>query len=111
MVRGQDFASLLSNYTCENISGAVNNWFGGNVPRYCNPEYDDLLAQLNAEGDQIKRQELVKALNDHLIQNYVVLPLTYRGSVSGFSNRVLGGRINPWDSELWNIADWTASSG
>ncbi|MCA9997182.1 MAG: peptide ABC transporter substrate-binding protein, partial [Anaerolineales bacterium] len=108
---GQDFASLLANYTCENINGVANNWFGGNVPRYCNPEYDDLLAQLNAEGDPTARQELVKALNDHLVQNYVLLPLTYRGSVSGFSNRVLGGRINPWDAELWNIADWTESSG
>jgi peptide/nickel transport system substrate-binding protein len=108
---GQDFASLFANYTCANVSGAENNWFGNNVNRYCNPEYDALLDQLNAEGDQATRQEIIKQLNDHLVQNYALIPLTYRGSVSGFSNRILGGRVNPWDAELWNIADWTESSG
>lgn len=108
---GQDFDSYLSDYACVNINGADNNWFGGNVTRYCNAEYDALLDDLSAEGDPAKRIELVKAMNDHIVQNYVILPLTYRGSVSGFSNRVLGGRMNPWDAELWNIADWTLATG
>ena len=108
---GQDFGGYLANYACANINGAENNWFGGNVTRYCNEEFDAMLDEFNAEADPARRQELVIAMNDHLVQNYVILPLTNRGAVSGFSNRVLGPRINPWDAELWNVADWTAATG
>lgn len=107
---GLDFGSYLANYDCANINGAHNNWFGGNVTRYCNEEFDSLLAEFNAEADTSRRQELVIAMNDHLVQNYVIIPLTNRGSVAGCSNAVNGCRVNAWDADLHNLADWTAAS-
>ena len=107
---GFDFGSYLANYSCATINGAENNWFGGNVTRYCSEEFDALLAEFNQEGDTARRQELVIEMNDHLVQNYVILPLTSRGSVNGCSNRVIGCRSNGWSNSLNNIADWTAAS-
>ena len=107
---GFDFGSYLANYSCERINGVDNNWFGGNVTRYCSEEYDALLDEFNQEGDTARRQELVIAMNDHLVQNVVIIPLTSRGSVNGCSNRVIGCRSNGWSNSLNNIADWTPAS-
>jgi peptide/nickel transport system substrate-binding protein len=49
-------------------------------------------------------------MNDMLMQDYVMIPLVHRGSPSAAANSLLGVRMNPWDSELWNIADWTRAS-
>ena len=56
-----------------------------------------------------ERAELAKQMNDMLMQDYVMIPLIHRGSPSAHANSLLGVRMNAWDSELWNIADWTRS--
>ena len=45
-----------------------------------------------------------------LVQDDVMIPLVHRGDVSAHANSLLGVRMNSWDSELWNIADWTRAS-
>ena len=57
-------------------------------------------------GPLEKRAELAKAMNDMLIQNYILLPLVDRGRVSAHANSLGGVVLSTWDSELWNIADW-----
>ena len=52
------------------------------------------------------RIRLAKAMNDMLMQDYAMIPLIHRGGVSAHSNTISGVRMNEWDSELWNIADW-----
>ena len=52
------------------------------------------------------RAALVKQLNDLYVQGYYEIPLVNRGIVSAHLNTLMGVRINGWDSELWNIADW-----
>jgi len=38
----------------------------------------------------------------------VVIPLVARRSpVTGVSKQLKGIVANPWDSEMWNIANWT----
>ena len=46
-------------------------------------------------------------MNDMLVQTGAVIPLVYRGSVSAHHNSIEGVAMNAWDSELWNIAEWT----
>jgi peptide/nickel transport system substrate-binding protein len=77
------------------------------VPRYCNPEYDALHAELSATGEQDARDALVVELNDILINDSVLIPLVWRGSVSAFANDIQGvGGLNGWDSEYWNVEEW-----
>ena len=53
-----------------------------------------------------ERAELIKRLNDLHVQNYYEIPLVNRGLVSAHLNTLQGVRMNGWDSELWNIAEW-----
>ncbi len=76
------------------------------MPRYCNADYDALVAEMAKTGDLNERARLAKAMNDKLMQEYIILPLVDRGRVSAHSNTLGGVVLNTWDSELWNAADW-----
>jgi peptide/nickel transport system substrate-binding protein len=108
---GTDPESYLSNWRCEaEISRAENQWLGNNIPRWCNRDYEALVAQMAQTAVLEERAELAKQMNDMLMQDYVMIPLIHRGSPSAHANSLLGVRMNAWDSELWNIADWTRAS-
>ena len=81
-------------------------WQGSNMPRYVNAAYDAMVAEMAVTGDIDRRAELAKAMNDMLMQDYVMIPLVYRGRVSAHSNSLGGVKLNTWDSEMWNIPDW-----
>ena len=103
---GIDPQEFLSGQLCSQIQTRDNNWSNGNNPRSCNPEYDKLFAQLAQTRMGPERAALAKQLNDILVQNYYEIPLVNRGTVSAHLNTLRGVRINGWDSELWNIAEW-----
>ncbi|MFK7802978.1 MAG: peptide ABC transporter substrate-binding protein [Anaerolineae bacterium] len=107
---GQDFAGMFSSWLPNQMPGPDNAWGASNIMRYINDDFVAAYDELAVTGDADARNELLKTLNDTIVQDYGVIPITYRGSVSAAGNDVLGVRINPWDSELWNIADWTRSS-
>ncbi len=103
---GIDPQQHLSEKLCKHVPTPETNWAGGNIPRLCNPDYDELYAQLSQTKVGPDRADLVKQLNDILVQNYYEIPLVNRGGVSAHRNDLQGVQINAWDSELWNIADW-----
>lgn len=105
-----DPETYMGNWRCSEIARTENNWLGNNIPRFCSEAYDALAGQMAETAVLEDRAELAKQMNDILVQEYVLLPLVHRGSVSAHSNSLLGVRINGWDSELWNIADWTRAS-
>ena len=96
----------LSGPLCRHIQTLDNNWALENSARSCDPEFDALFAQLEQSRIGPEREELVKQLNDTHVQNYYEIPLVERGFVSAHLNTLKGVRINGWDSELWNIAEW-----
>lgn len=77
------------------------------MPRFCDADYDALLAEMAGTADIERRAELAIAMNDMLMQNYIMIPLVHRGNVSASANTMQGVKLNAWDSELWNIADWS----
>jgi len=113
---GTDPQSYLANWLCKNSDGSLNianagnQWLGNNVERWCSEEFDALFQELTETAEPEQRAEIAKQLNDMLVQNYVILPLVFRGSVSAHANSLQGVRVNGWDSEMWNIEDWTRSS-
>ena len=106
---GQNFQDMFSGWLPEEIPGPENSWGTGNIMRYVNDDFVATYNELAVTGDIDKRIELTKQLNDIIVQDYGVIPITYRGSVSAVANDMLGVRINPWGSDLWNIAEWTRS--
>jgi len=104
---GTDPETYMSNWTCKEMAQKRNKWGGNNMPRWCNPAYDALSAKMAKTAALKDRISLAKEMNDMLMQDYAMIPLIHRGGVSAHSNTISGVRMNEWDSELWNIADWT----
>lgn len=104
---GTDPEVYLANWRCSEIPSPANNWLGGNNTRFCDPAYDALVAELGTIADPAKRAEISKKLNDMLVNAGALMPLVHRGRVSAHAVTLLGVKMNSWDSELWNAADWT----
>ena len=103
---GIDPQQYLSGALCKHIQTRDNNWAFDNSARSCDPDYDELFAQLEQTRIGPEREALVKRLHDIYVQNYFEIPLVERGFVSAHLGTLKGVRINGWDSELWNIAEW-----
>ena len=104
--RGTDPESYLAYWTCAEMPGPENRWLGTNVPRFCDPAYDALAARLARTAPLAERAALARRMNDLLVADGSTIPLVWRARISARSNTLLGVRMNPWDSELWNAADW-----
>jgi len=108
---GTDPEPYMAQYLCDRIPGPANQWQGENIPRFCDPAYDAMLKELSGTADPAKRAELVKALNDAVTKNgHVSIPLVDRGRLSAHSNTLAGVVLNTWDTELWNIQDWSRAN-
>ena len=79
---GTDPEPYFNLWKCGREPSPENGWQGGNIPRYCDENYDANLAELSKTGDLNRRIELSKALNDQLMQEYIMIPLIHRGRVS-----------------------------
>ena len=105
---GTDPENYLAEHVCDKIPRPETQWQGTNMNRYCNPEYDKLVKELSSTAGIEKRAVIAKKLNDMLTkESYVVLPLVDRGRVSSHANSLGGVKLNTWDSELWNVHEWT----
>jgi peptide/nickel transport system substrate-binding protein len=49
-------------------------------------------------------------MNDLVVQNVVVIPVLWRNDATAVSARLRGVEISPWESNLWNIAQWRMES-
>jgi peptide/nickel transport system substrate-binding protein len=107
---GPDAVSYFADYQCSAIPTSANAWGGGNIERFCSEEFDTMYAELSVTPlDDPARIDLIHSLQDEVLST-ALLPLVNRGSVSAFANSVQGvGDLNGWDSEYWNVEDWTRS--
>ncbi|MCY4145105.1 MAG: peptide ABC transporter substrate-binding protein [Chloroflexi bacterium] len=103
---GPDAETFMVRWICGAAPTPDNGWLGRNVPRHCDAEYDALYEELTRTGGVAARGEIVKQMNDILIENGVIIPLVFRGSVSAHSNTLGGVDMNGWDYEMWNVQDW-----
>jgi peptide/nickel transport system substrate-binding protein len=105
--KSPDPAAYMQAWTCDSIAQKANNWSKPNWSRYCDPAFDTLYQQAQAEIDPARREALFKQMNDKLVDDGAVIPLIHEADVSGASDSLVGLDISPWDLEVWNIADWT----
>ncbi|MEM9524728.1 MAG: peptide ABC transporter substrate-binding protein, partial [Pseudomonadota bacterium] len=103
---GTDPQSYLGNGLCDQAPKPATQWQGENISRFCMPEYDALHAELTRTADIEERARIAKTLNDMAVENGMMIPLVHRGRLSGHANSLGGVKLNVWDSELWNVADW-----
>ncbi|MEM6548160.1 MAG: peptide ABC transporter substrate-binding protein [Pseudomonadota bacterium] len=104
---GADPEQYMANWHSSEVPSPDNQWLGDNMPRFQNPEYDALVAELATTAGLDARAEIAKKMNDMLVTEGAMIPLIHRGNVSAISNKLAGVRMNSWDSEMWNIKDWS----
>jgi peptide/nickel transport system substrate-binding protein len=103
-----DAAGYFEGWRTDQFPTEATAWGGSNISRLNSPEFDALQTELaNTALDDPDQDALVHELND-LIVSWNIIPLIHRGNVSGISLTIDGyGDPNGWDSEYWNIEDWT----
>lgn len=101
-----DPAAYMQYWICKEIPRKATKWTGNNVERWCNPEYDQLYQQAQAELDPRKRQQLFIQMNDMLIEDVVMIPLVQRSNIAGINPSLVGINRTPWDTDTWNIKEW-----
>jgi peptide/nickel transport system substrate-binding protein len=105
-----DAVGYLGGWRTSEISTAALGWpAGDNLARHSNPEFDALWLEVNQLALDDPAFILgVQELQDILLGGSAIIPLIHRADVSGISNEIEGsGTLNGWDSEYWNIHEWT----
>jgi len=107
-----DQTQYIALWTTDQIASKANQWHGNNYLRWSNSDYDAIYTQLRTETDPAKRRDLIIKANDILVSQVAMIPLVARTQpTDGISKSIQGEIPNPWDSVLWNIADWTKTGG
>ncbi|MBU2960065.1 peptide ABC transporter substrate-binding protein [Citreicella sp. C3M06] len=104
--KGQDPEAFLGNWSCANIPSPETQWQGNNIQRFCSQPYEDLILAFRSAASLEERAEIARQMNDLLVQSYSIVPLIHRRNISGKAKSLAGVRMNSWDSQIWNIADW-----
>ncbi len=103
---GTDPQAYLAKGLCNQAPSPDTQWQGENIARFCMEEYDALHAVLAKTADINERARIAKELNDMAVSNGIMIPLVHRGRISAHANTLGGVKLNVWDSEIWNTADW-----
>ncbi len=96
----------LEAFLSSQAASKENKWQGRNITRWQNPEYDRIYAESETELDPVKRAALMIQLNDLVIKNIVVIPLTFRMGVAGVSNTLKMPPRTGWDNDTCDVANW-----
>jgi peptide/nickel transport system substrate-binding protein len=103
----QYMARWYSGDPAKDIAQKENNWYGLNISRWVNKEYNQLFDQAQSELDPKKNDGLWIKMNDLVVSEGVSLPIIDRRIVSVRSNTLdVGANQSPFDSETRNISDW-----
>ncbi|WP_305972177.1 MULTISPECIES: peptide ABC transporter substrate-binding protein [unclassified Mameliella] len=103
---GTDPQAYLGNGLCDKAPRPETQWQGENISRFCDEEYDALHKKLTETADMEERQRIGRELSRMAFERGAMIPLVHRGRLSAHSNSLGGVKLNVWDSELWNVADW-----
>lgn len=103
---GTDPQAYLGNGLCDKAPRPATQWQGENISRFCDEEFDALHKELSETADMAERSRIGKELSRMAFERGSMIPLVHRGRLSAHSNSLGGVKLNVWDSELWNVADW-----
>ncbi len=97
-----------------NVAQRANDWSGWNLQRYVNADFDALYEEAISTLDQERAAELFIAMNDLIVNDFVVVPLVARPDmIYALSNRIAVENVgaNSWEPLFWNIANWRTVEG
>jgi len=108
---GLDPQLFMAQFVSWEIPTKENKWTGRNLTRWRHDEYDRLWRKAEVEMDPVKRATLFIRMNDLVIKDAVVIPVTWRNTVHAAANQLGGIEPNGWDSIFGRIAYWHRHGG
>jgi peptide/nickel transport system substrate-binding protein len=108
------FAAWYAGPDNSNIAQRANDWNGGNIQRYIDPAFDLLYEEATSTIDPERAAELYIRMNDHIIGDFVVVPLVAQPfGIYALANRIAEDNIaaGTWEPLFWNIANWRTVEG
>jgi len=100
-----DPTQFMRQFLSSEIAAKDNKWQGRNITRWSNDAYDKAFAAAEGELDPVKRAALFIKMNDLVVGDPTVIPVTYRMRVSAISQR-LKANLSAWDNDLWDLRNW-----
>ncbi len=104
-----DPVGYLNGWTTDQIPTSANGWGTSNMPRLSNAEYDELWLKTSTLAPGTDEWTTnVQRMQEIMVEQGAIIPLIHRANVAAIANDIQGfGELNGWDSEYWNIQDWT----
>jgi len=97
---------FFTNQFCSwEIAQKENKWASTNNTRWQSPEYDATWKAAKVEMDPVKRAAMFIKLNEILIENRVIVPISNRPVVAALGNK-LRAPMTGWDNDVFLIKDW-----
>jgi peptide/nickel transport system substrate-binding protein len=103
---GLDPQFFMAQFVSWEIPTRENRYSGRNLTRWRNAEYDRLWREAETEMDPVRRAALFIRMNDMVVQQAVVMPVTWRNELHAVSHQISGVELNGWDSIFGRIAYW-----
>jgi peptide/nickel transport system substrate-binding protein len=103
---GLDPQLFMAQFCSWEMPSKENKWSGRNLTRWRNEEFDRLWRQAETEMDPARRASFFIRMNDLVVQESVVIPVTRRNILHAATNNLAGIDLNGWDSIFGRIAYW-----
>ncbi|MGH7385940.1 MAG: peptide ABC transporter substrate-binding protein [Candidatus Rokuibacteriota bacterium] len=101
---------FMAQFVSWEVPTKENGWTGRNIARWRNADFDRLWRKADTEMDPVKRAAFFIKMNDLVVQQAVVIPVTWRNVLHAAANSLAGVELNSWDSIFGRIAYWYRAS-
>jgi peptide/nickel transport system substrate-binding protein len=96
----------MQSFDSSQLPQKSNKWAKLNYSRYVNKQFDALHESAGKEMDPVKFAELVKQMNQLLVDDVALIPLVERSDVSGARRTLRGHQLSGWATTLWALPFW-----
>jgi peptide/nickel transport system substrate-binding protein len=101
-----DAVVFMQSFDSSQLPQKSNKWAKLNYSRYVNKQFDALHESAGKEMDPVKFAELVKQMNQLLVDDVALIPLVERSDVSGARRTLRGHQLSGWATTLWALPFW-----
>jgi peptide/nickel transport system substrate-binding protein len=97
---------FMEQFTTAQISQKANKWASRNLVRWSNAEYDATFAAAQVEFDGAKRAAMFIKMNDLVVGDKHVIPLTLRPRPRAYAAKLVPA-LSAWDNDTFALGYWS----
>ncbi|HZF80753.1 MAG TPA: ABC transporter substrate-binding protein, partial [Rubrivivax sp.] len=97
---------FMEQFTTGQIAQKANKWASRNLVRWSNAEYDATFAAAQVEFDGAKRAAMFIKMNDLVVNDKYVIPLTLRPRPRAYAAKLVPA-LSAWDNDTFALGYWS----